>query len=140
MLGIKRSVLVGASLFLLSAGIITAAVVISRHPATVPVTVPPETAIHVTLDQGISSNQNRPGDHFQATLAEPVKEKPGLTHFLPAQLTWPNLQPQVRVLRWQGSGDITAMTQANCFALIPADRHDIPAGDTVSVLPRADVL
>jgi len=72
MLGIKRSVLVGASLFLLSAGIITAAVVISRHPATVPVTVPPETAIHVTLDQGISSNQNRPGDHFQATLAEPV--------------------------------------------------------------------
>jgi len=88
MLGTKRNILLGGSLFLLSAGMITAAVVISRHAdtgakntnvtatepdiASVPVTIPPETAIHVTLDQGISSNQSRPGDHFEATLAEPV--------------------------------------------------------------------
>jgi hypothetical protein len=72
MLGIKRNVLLGSAIVLLSAGIITAAVTLATHPRTVPITVPEETPIHVTLDQGISSNQNRPGDHFEATISEPV--------------------------------------------------------------------
>lgn len=37
-----------------------------------PVTMPESTAIHVTLDQAIASDQNRPGDHFDATVSEPV--------------------------------------------------------------------
>jgi hypothetical protein len=37
-----------------------------------PMTVPELTAIHVTLDQAVASNQNRPGDHFDATVSEPV--------------------------------------------------------------------
>lgn len=37
-----------------------------------PMTVPAQTAIHVTLDQAVASNQNRPGDHFDATVSEPV--------------------------------------------------------------------
>ena len=72
MLGTKRNILLGSVIVLLSAGIITAAVTLVTHPRTVPVTVPEETAIHVTLDEGISSNQNRPGDHFEATISEPV--------------------------------------------------------------------
>jgi len=72
MLGTKRNVLLGSAIVLLSAGIITAAVTLATHPRSVPVTVPEETAIHVTLDQGISSNQNRPGDHFEATISQPV--------------------------------------------------------------------
>lgn len=36
------------------------------------VTVPGHTLIRVTLDQAVTSNQNRPGDHFMATVAEPV--------------------------------------------------------------------
>jgi hypothetical protein len=72
MVGTKRNVLLGGVIVLLSAGIITAAVTLAIHPRTVPVTVPEETPIHVTLDQGISSNQNRPGDHFEATISEPV--------------------------------------------------------------------
>ncbi|HWN74456.1 MAG TPA: hypothetical protein VNO13_01860 [Candidatus Udaeobacter sp.] len=72
MLGTKRNILLGSAIVLLSAGIITAAVTLATHPRTVPVTVPEETALHVTLDQGISSNQNRPGDHFEATISEPV--------------------------------------------------------------------
>ena len=72
MLGTKRSVLLASMIVLLSAGIITAAVTLATHPRTVPITVPEQTAIHVTLDQGISSNQNRPGDHFEATISEPV--------------------------------------------------------------------
>jgi hypothetical protein len=72
MLGTKRNVLLASMIVLLSAGIITAAVTLATHPRTVPITVPEQTAIHVTLDQGISSNQNRPGDHFEATISEPV--------------------------------------------------------------------
>lgn len=37
-----------------------------------PVTVPESTAIHVTLDQAIASDQSRPGDRFEATVSEPV--------------------------------------------------------------------
>src|SRR5579859_3226260 len=72
MLGPKRNVLLGSAIVVLSAGIITAAVTLATHPRVVPITVPEETPIHVTLDQGISSNQNRPGDHFEATISEPV--------------------------------------------------------------------
>ena len=72
MLGTKRNVFLASMIVLLSAGIITAAVTLATHTRTVPITVPEQTAIHVTLDQGISSNQNRPGDHFEATISEPV--------------------------------------------------------------------
>jgi hypothetical protein len=72
MLGTKRNILLGGAIVLLSAGIITGAVTLATRSRTVAVTVPEETAIHVTLDQGISSNQNRPGDHFEATISEPV--------------------------------------------------------------------
>jgi len=37
-----------------------------------PVTVPEATAIHVTLNNAIASDRNRPGDHFEATVSEPV--------------------------------------------------------------------
>src|SRR5215470_14494536 len=37
-----------------------------------PVTVPERTSIQVTLDQALASNQSRPGDHFDATVAEPI--------------------------------------------------------------------
>ncbi|HET7106631.1 MAG TPA: hypothetical protein VFI38_07465 [Candidatus Acidoferrum sp.] len=72
MLGTKRKVLLGTAITVLSAGIITAAVTLAIHSRTVPVTVPEATAIRVTLDQAISSKQNRPGDHFEATISEPV--------------------------------------------------------------------
>jgi molybdopterin molybdotransferase len=77
---------------------------------------------------------------LEGSLEEPLKEEPGLTHFLPARLTWRATHPFVRALPWQGSGDITTLTQANCFLVVPTDRHDIQAGERVSVLPRADVL
>jgi len=37
-----------------------------------PVTLPDETVIHVTLNQAIASDENRPGDHFEATVSEPI--------------------------------------------------------------------
>jgi hypothetical protein len=37
-----------------------------------PVVVPKDTAIQVTLNHALASDKNRPGDQFQATVAEPV--------------------------------------------------------------------
>ncbi len=82
----------------------------------------------------------RPLPLLNATLSQPLHEKPGLTHFLPARLEWAAAEPQVHGLPWQGSGDIATLSRANCFLVVPADRHDIPAGESVSVLPRSDVL
>lgn len=88
----------------------------------------------------LSGAPARPLPLLEATLAEPLKEKAALTHFLPARLEWPGLSPRVSALHWQGSGDIAALSRANCFLLVSPDRLDIPAGAKVSVLPRADVL
>jgi molybdopterin molybdotransferase len=77
---------------------------------------------------------------LDACLAEPLNEKPGLTHFLPARLGWKGSEPWVRALNWQGSGDIAALAQANCFLVVPADRDHIASGDHVNILPRRDVL
>jgi molybdopterin molybdotransferase len=76
----------------------------------------------------------------EARLAEAVKEKPGLTHFLPARLECRGGMAEVKPLKWQGSGDIAALAKANCFLVIPADREKIEAGESVSVLLRKDVV
>jgi molybdopterin molybdotransferase len=88
----------------------------------------------------LSGAAARPLPLLNATLSQPLHEKPGLTHFLPARLEWAAAEPQVHALPWQGSGDVATLSHANCFLVVPADRHDIPAGESVSVLPRPDVL
>jgi len=77
---------------------------------------------------------------LEANLTKTLHEKPGLTHFLPAHFEWTGISPEVCPLTWQGSGDIAALTHANCFIVVPADRQDISAGEKVSVLPRLDVI
>jgi molybdopterin molybdotransferase len=76
----------------------------------------------------------------EARLAEVMKEKPGLTHFLPARVEWGGGEPVVKALKWQGSGDIAALAKANCFLVVPADRENIAIGESVSVLLRKDVV
>jgi molybdopterin molybdotransferase len=70
-----------------------------------------------------------------ATLTRGLSEKPGLTHFLPAILEYGD-HPSVTPLPWQGSGDIIAMSRANCLLVIPPDRENIEPGERVCVLPR----
>jgi molybdopterin molybdotransferase len=78
-----------------------------------------------------------------AKLGEDLQQKAGLTHFLPARVTWPDPErggaPEVKPLRWQGSGDTATMAQANCFLVMPADATTVPSGQYVSVLLRKDV-
>src|SRR5258707_7687396 len=63
--------------YLMIGGSVVAAAALTLAAATLPnrsepVTLPENTAIHVTLDQAVSSNRSNPGDHFEATVSEPV--------------------------------------------------------------------
>jgi molybdopterin molybdotransferase len=71
----------------------------------------------------------------QATLAEDVRGKAGLTRILPARLTHDLERPEVLLVGWQGSGDLAANARANCYAVLP-DGRDLRAGDVITVLLR----
>ncbi len=68
----------------------------------------------------------------QATLAENVAGRPGLTRLLPARLNG----VAVKLVGWQGSGDLAANARANCYALLPADRDGFEAGEVIRILLR----
>ena len=87
----------------------------------------------------LSGAEARPLPFLEAKLAQALNEKPGLTHFLPARLQWRGASPEVEPLPWQGSGDIATMARANCLLVVPSDRGQIAAGESVSVLLRKDV-
>jgi len=87
----------------------------------------------------LSGAEARPLALVEARLGEALDERPGLTHFLPARIEWSGAAPEVKALKWQGSGDIAALANANCFLVVPADRAKIAAGEAVSVLLRKDV-
>jgi molybdopterin molybdotransferase len=88
----------------------------------------------------LAGAEARPLPLVRAQLAEALKEKPGLTHFLPARVEWQGPTPEVKALPWQGSGDVAALARANCFLVVPADREEIPRGEPVSILLRKDVV
>ena len=83
----------------------------------------------------LSGAEPSPLPFLEAILTDRMNEKPGLTHFLPATLEHGD-HPRVTPLRWQGSGDLIAMSRANCLLVIPPDRETINSGDRVHVLPR----
>ncbi|MGA8089963.1 MAG: gephyrin-like molybdotransferase Glp [Terracidiphilus sp.] len=65
------------------------------------------------------------------------KTKPGLTRFLPALCEFSssvNELPQVALVPWQGSGDLTAFARSNCLLVIPEDAGFLTAGSTVRIL------
>jgi molybdopterin molybdotransferase len=71
-----------------------------------------------------------------ARLKTDIRTRPGLKRFLPAILWGEFEQTEVELVRWQGSGDIAAVTRANCYIVIPPDRERIPAGEWVPLLLR----
>lgn len=72
----------------------------------------------------------------QATLAEEAAGKPGLMQILPARLTPDRLRSSVKLVRWQGSGDLAANARANCYAVLPPDKERFAAGDVITILLR----
>jgi len=77
---------------------------------------------------------------LRARLREAVRQKNGLTHFLPARLEWSGAEAVVRELHWKGSGDVAALGRANCFLVVDGDKGELEAGEWGVVLPRRDVL
>ena len=72
----------------------------------------------------------------QATLAEEAAGKAGLMRILPARLTTDRVRPEVRVVGWQGSGDLAANARANCYAVLPPDKERFLAGEVITILLR----
>jgi molybdopterin molybdotransferase len=70
----------------------------------------------------------------QGRLGRELLTQKGLTRFLPARLTGSCDGATVDTIAWQGSGDLAATAQANCFVVVPPDVTELPAGATVSVL------
>ena len=73
---------------------------------------------------------------LHARLKNEIRVKTGLRRFLPAILSGEFEQSEVELVAWQGSGDIAASARANCYAVIPADREYIPAGEWVAVMKK----
>jgi len=72
----------------------------------------------------------------EAHLAEPTRANPDLTRFLPAELTSSVDSATIRLIGWQGSGDLAANARANCYCVLPPHTADFAAGETVRVLLR----
>ena len=72
----------------------------------------------------------------RARLAKTVKTRTGLTRFLPAWLRGGLDDPEVELLPWMGSGDISASSRANCYLVVPPDREIMAEGEMVSILLR----
>lgn len=69
-----------------------------------------------------------------ARLKSEVRTKGGLTRFLPARLSGGPDSPQVEKLAWQGSGDLFATSQANCWLVVPPGQERFPAGGSMTIL------
>jgi molybdopterin molybdotransferase len=72
----------------------------------------------------------------KAKLRKDFKTKTGLTRFLPAKLDGELDDPEVEVVPWQGSGDMLAAAQANCYLVVPPDREKLAKGEMVTVVLR----
>ena len=86
--------------------------------------------------RAMAGGEVAPPRFAQATLAVNVPGKSGIMRILPAALTTHRLRPEVRIVAWQGSGDLAANAKANCYAVLPPERERFAAGDVITILLR----
>ncbi|HTA47657.1 MAG TPA: gephyrin-like molybdotransferase Glp [Bryobacteraceae bacterium] len=65
-----------------------------------------------------------------AKLSRAFHHRPGLTRFLPAEVSCTEVTPVV----WQGSGDVPSICRANAFLVADPNRAEYAAGDLIPVL------
>ncbi|MBI3665098.1 MAG: molybdopterin molybdotransferase MoeA [Acidobacteria bacterium] len=70
-----------------------------------------------------------------ARLASDFRHRPGLTRFLPAMLSGAGDAAVLNPVKWQGSGDVVALTRSNCLLVASANREEWKAGEWMPVLP-----
>jgi len=69
---------------------------------------------------------------LQAPLSKELSHRPGLTRFLPAQVSADG--STVTPEPWQGSGDVNSLARANAFLVTEPDRESWAAGEMIRVL------
>ncbi len=89
----------------------------------------------VALDR-LAGRSDSPLPFLQVRLGSDFHHKPVLTRFLPARLSGTYGETTVNPVKWQGSGDLVAMAQADCFLVASPDRESWKAGEWISILPR----
>jgi|SRR5579862_304125 len=67
-----------------------------------------------------------------ARLTQDFRHRTGLTRFLPARLSADGAD--VKPVAWHGSSDVPALTRANAFMVVEADRAEWRKGDLIPVL------
>ncbi|MDR3749473.1 MAG: molybdopterin molybdotransferase MoeA [Acidobacteriota bacterium] len=82
----------------------------------------------------LSGAKPQPLPFAQAALKAPIQTRTGLTRFLPGHLGGTHERPEVELVRWLGSGDLMAVSQANCYIVVPPEREHFAAGEAVTVL------
>ncbi len=73
---------------------------------------------------------------LRARLGEGMKNKTGLTYFLPARVEMNQGEAVAGVVGWQGSGDLVGVAAANCFLVLHPEQKELAAGDWVDILPK----
>ena len=82
----------------------------------------------------LSGSTPQPLPFAKAALKSVFTTKTGLTRFLPANLGGTIEQPEVELIRWQGSGDLMAVSRSNCYIVVPPEQGYFAAGEDVTVL------
>ena len=67
-----------------------------------------------------------------ARLTREFHHRPGLTRFLPAQLSADGTE--VTPVEWHGSGDMPALTRANVYMVADPFRAEYPRGEFIRIL------
>lgn len=84
----------------------------------------------------LAGRSNSPLPFFKARLRSDFSHKPVLTRFLPARLEEEYGNTTVDPVKWQGSGDLTALALSNCFLVATPERASWAADDWIDVLPQ----
>ena len=89
-----------------------------------------------TMLRALAGETQRAPRFVEALLAEDVTGNPRVVRFLPAVVDGDWQNATVRVVPWQGSGDLAANARANGFVVLPSGVERFVAGESVRVLLR----
>ena len=92
----------------------------------------------VPLVDVLSGAPVRPLAVANARTKRAIHEKAALAHFVPAKLSREGSETYAEQLSWQGSGDVAALAQADCYLVVTERQLEFSAGDWVEVLLRRD--
>ncbi|HYK92265.1 MAG TPA: gephyrin-like molybdotransferase Glp [Acidobacteriota bacterium] len=75
---------------------------------------------------------------IHGALTRDMKQSPGRTAYLPAQVRMAQVGWEIEPLRWRGSADIIGFARANAAVIFPADRDSMKGGETAEALLLPD--